>query len=189
MPRGGAHPANPFLTDSLRTSGRRRGPAGLARPRLHRPPSSTTIRPLHCTPWSYAFDPETDTLFVNGSGALTHAELLTGVGHAMRDPNFHPDVRLFDDFSQLAGFAVAGNFLSPLLHPHGSKRLRGRHALLLPPSTDPAGLDLKAVRSSRSRAFTSREAALDWLNEGVPVEKFISAARAEALLAAPRHTR
>lgn len=138
-------------------------------------------------PWHYTFDPQTDTLFVSASGVLTDADLLAGIAEAMRDPNFHPDVRLFDDFSQVDGFQLSDAFVSALHHPHESKRLRGRHAVLLAAADAPnsAGEGLRGLKSARSREFTTREAALAWLNEGVPAEKIISAARADALLPVP----
>ena len=51
-------------------------------------------------PWTYAFDPLTDTVFVTASGILSDRELVPGVASLMRDPNFHPGVRVFDDYSQ-----------------------------------------------------------------------------------------
>ena len=82
-------------------------------------------------PWTYAFDPLTDTVFVTASGILSDRELVPGVANLMRDPNFHPGVRVFDDYSQVEELRLARPFVSPLHEQTESRRLRSRHALVI----------------------------------------------------------
>jgi hypothetical protein len=102
----------------------------------------------------------------------------------MSDPNFHPTVRLLEDYSRVASFRLSDSFGTPLHHPHESKRLRGRHAIVLgrvPVSPE----QFQGLTSPRSRIFYSRGAAIDWLNAAPSQGKTISGARAAFLMAPP----
>ncbi len=138
-------------------------------------------------PWTYAFDPLTDTVFVTASGILSDRELVPGVANLMRDPNFHPGVRVFDDYSQVEELRLARPFVSPLHEQTESKRLRSRHALVIRnlPGADQFRADLRGLKSGRLMEFEVRRTALEWLNEGVPAERIISEAHAGSFLQRP----
>jgi len=134
-------------------------------------------------PWHYRFDPRCDAFLSDAFDLLTGEEITLGVAEILRDPNFRPDVRIFDDFTRVSRYIFPDRIESALHLQQEARRLRGRHAILLGstlPSGPGADLFLEATGrpAARFRVFFERDDALAWLNEGVAKGEWILAPEA-----------
>jgi hypothetical protein len=135
-------------------------------------------------PWAYRFDPRCDAFCTEAFDLLTAEDIKTGVIEIPADPNFRPNVRILDDFTRVTDYIIPHPIESALHMQQESRRLRGRHAILLGPKM-PSGpgvdhfLSVAGREASRFRVFYDRAAALAWINEGVAPAEWIHAAASE----------
>ncbi len=124
-------------------------------------------------PVSYTIDREHDALLITGSGRVADPEIHQVLKTVFRDPAFHPDIRVLADYSKITDLTVsaekAANFASTVAYSGKSRRAFLVH------SPHIAGyirfFTNHHSRSIPTRIFYEREAALAWLNEGMPEEK------------------
>ena len=113
---------------------------------------------------------------MSASGTITDADLRDGILRVLDDKAFHPDVRIFEDFTQVDQFQMSRETVAELCSNDKVTSLRGRYAQLMfsPKGSMLLADSLSTPASSRFRRFHKRQAALDWLNEGVAPSKVVT---------------
>ena len=127
-------------------------------------------------PLVHKYDLSADAFLVSASGTITDTDLRDGILRVLADKAFHPDVRIFEDFTQVDQFQMSRETVAELCSNDKVTSLRGRYAQLMfsPKGSMLLADSLSTPDSSRFRRFYKRQAALDWLNEGVSPSKAIT---------------
>ena len=125
-------------------------------------------------PWAYTIDTKRDVLLGTATGILTGEELKAGVHRATHDPNFHPDMRIFLDYCAVVKFGFSVDTME-VMADHQVYSSKSRRAFLVTTGFAVSIFQMyqSMVTAGLVQVFTDRTAALAWLNEGMPPEKYL----------------
>ena len=126
-------------------------------------------------PWTYAIDKERDVLLITAAGILTAQELQFGVATATSDVSFHPDIRIFIDYRAVTNFGFSLDTVEAMASNQVYSP-KSRRAFLVASGVAAGIFQMyrTMVQAGIVRVFNDRNAALAWLNEGVPPEKILT---------------
>lgn len=117
-------------------------------------------------PWTYAINPELNLLAAQATAILTEADLAMGARTAYRDPEFHPDLNGFYDFSGVTEWKVTRGFMASLA---AERKFSAKTKTAILVHGD-LGFGMARIyqtwaHSGEVEIFTTRAQALVWLNE------------------------
>ncbi len=123
-------------------------------------------------PWSHHIDTRLGAIFTVATGVLTNEDLKAGFAQLFCDPDFHPDLRLFGDYTGVTGLRIDAASLASLASklPFSEK---ARRAFLVrdPTVAGTSHFYRSNMPSGHLRVFYYRSEAITWLNEGVASDK------------------
>lgn len=126
-------------------------------------------------PWSCQYDDALDAFLIKGSGTVTEGELIAGLRGRADALLRHPTARVFHDYTLVTDIKIPSETFFKLAAEDLGRKLPLRRAVLV--SSPIIGGTVSFVLSQNMQGdlkiFYDRSAALQWINEGQLIEKWI----------------
>lgn len=126
-------------------------------------------------PWTCTYNESLDAFLVKGSGTVTEGELIAGLRGRADALMRHPTARVFHDYTLVTDIKIPSETVFKLAAEDPGRKLPLRRAVLV--SSPIVGGTVSFILSQNLQGelkiFYERSSALQWINEGLPSEKWI----------------
>ena len=123
----------------------------------------------------YDYDEKLDAFFGAHAGTLENKHLENAFADLAVHPKFVPNVRVLHDYSRVTEFKLSAQVIDRIAAAMSTRAIEGRRAFIVvtPTGFGTVNFYLKTLLKEKVRVFYDRQAALTWLNEGMPPERQI----------------